>query len=115
MSIKIICCLSLIMMMGSVATAQCNGGLAATVFVNWSQFHFDPCHTAYNPYEFVLSPTTVGNLVLRWEHMMGVVASSPAGGQRRGLRRVLLTITSIPLSASTGALLWQFRTGALSV
>lgn len=46
----------------------------------WSQFHFDPCHTGYNPYETILSPANVGNLVLDWElRIPGTnVTASPA-------------------------------------
>jgi outer membrane protein assembly factor BamB len=46
------------------ADATC--GVAHSTTVNWSQFHFDPCHTGYNPYETILSPANVGNLVLAW-------------------------------------------------
>jgi hypothetical protein len=57
---------------GPVAAAQCGGATAlAPPVVIWSQFRVDVCHTGYNPYEFMLSPATVGNLVLRWKYTTG--------------------------------------------
>src|ERR1019366_3271930 len=87
MKIATTCCLGLLMIIGSVARAQqvvpssnppC-GGVSATAFVNWARFHFDPCNTGFNPYEFVLSPATVGHLVLDWQYQTGAEGpSSPA-------------------------------------
>ncbi len=74
MRIPIVCCLGIILIVGSPAAAQriapqsdatCGGPQSTTV--NWSQFHFDPCHTGYNPYETILGLANVGNLVLDWE------------------------------------------------
>ena len=71
MKIKMLCSLTLLMG-ASFVVAQQNvpasnplcGGLSGTAFVNWPQFHSDLCHTGYNPNEFLLSRSTVGNLVL---------------------------------------------------
>ena len=46
-------------------------GSVSAAFVNWPQFHSDPCHTGYNASEFILSPATVGNLVLDWQYTTG--------------------------------------------
>jgi hypothetical protein len=43
-------------------------GQLATLQVNWAQFHFDACHTGYNPYEKILSTSTVPNLVVDWQY-----------------------------------------------
>ena len=38
----------------------------------------DDCLTGYNPYEFILSPATAGNLGLKWSYATSdVVYSSP--------------------------------------
>ena len=66
MKTKVICCLSLLMLIASFATAQVSkvpAGLPCgptispipTLFVNWPQFHFDPKHSGCNPYEFILA------------------------------------------------------------
>ena len=74
-----ICCLALLMLVGSMAIAQQPCGTSRKAVVQWPQYHFDPCHTGYNPYEFFLSPATVGNLVLDWSYTTGYnVISSPA-------------------------------------
>ena len=79
--------LILTLMIASVAMAQAVaasptlpcGGPSPKAVVDWAQFHFDLCHTGFNPYEFVLSPTTVVNLGPRWHYTTGFeVASSPA-------------------------------------
>jgi len=50
-----------------------------TVRTDWTKFHFDLANTGQNPYENVLSPSTVGGLVLDWAApTVGVVMSSPA-------------------------------------
>src|SRR6478672_3113957 len=78
-----------LLIMGSVAAAQQSApqsdepcGALQSATVNWSQFHFDPCHTGYNRYETILSPANVGNLVLAWQDTNslegGPAWSSPA-------------------------------------
>ena len=72
MNIRTMCWAALLMVIGCMVAAQAVlaqsnlpcAGVSATAFVNWPQFHSDPCHTGYNPNEFLLSPATVGNLVL---------------------------------------------------
>ena len=62
--------------------ARVSGDAAQTPFnvrTNWAQFNFATNHNGLNPYENVLSPSTVGNLGLRWSYPTGNrVASSPA-------------------------------------
>ena len=71
MKTKVIC-LHLMLLIGSVAVAQvapsldpCAAG-PTRALVNWPEFRFNLCHSGYNPYEFILSPANVGNLVLFW-------------------------------------------------
>ena len=95
----------------SLATAQCTHGPIRSSLIDWPQFHFDSCHTGYNPYEHILSSNTVGNLALKWKYMTGfAVLSSPAvangvvyfGSYDKNV---------YALNASTGALIWKYTTG----
>jgi len=55
----------------------CTKSVSHKAFVDWPQFHFDACHAGYNPYEAVLSPANVGNLVLAWQAGPQKISSSP--------------------------------------
>jgi len=88
MRIAIVRILGLLLIMSLAATAQqitpqsdarC-GGTQSNAFINWSQFHFDACHTGHNPYEIILGPGNVGSLVLNWKYeaLAGAIKSSPA-------------------------------------
>ena len=79
MKLKTLVCLSLIALFASLSPAayaqrpgssgsSCGGTVNNKPYVDWSQFHFDPCHTGYNPYETILSPANVANLVLDWKY-----------------------------------------------
>ena len=78
-----------------------------TVRTNWSQFHYGPQHRGYNPYENVLSPSTVAGLNEAWRHTMGPIQSSPA------VANGIVYVGSVDgklyaLDASTGAYLWSY-------
>ena len=121
MKIKVICCLSLIMhsrlcrrgptIRSAPLGVQWTARTAHRRSINWPQFHFDLCHTGCNPYEFILSPATVGNLVLKWKYTTGRdVDSSPAVAN--GVVYVGSDDNNVyALNASTGALLWKYTTG----
>jgi len=77
MQLKTLARLSLITLMTSLGPAVhaqrsplAGNGCAESVnkkpIIDWAQFHFDSCHSGYNPYESILSPATVGNLVVDW-------------------------------------------------
>lgn len=77
------------------------------VQTDWAQFGFNEQHTAFNPYENVLTPGIVGNLVVDWKYKTASnVADAPA---------VANGVVYIPsddgylyaLSANTGALVWK--------
>src|SRR5664280_2578050 len=86
MKIATTCCLGLLLIIGSAVAAQrkvirppspsCDG---YSNLIEWgSQFRFFPCHWGFNPYEVILSPATVGNLVLDWQYSaVNTVDSSP--------------------------------------
>ena len=103
-----ICCLALLMLIGSMATAQQPCGTSSKAVAQWQQFHFDACHLGLNPSERILGPTTVGNLVLDWSYTTGyVVISSPA--VVNGVVYVGSIHRSVyALNASTGAKLWSY-------
>lgn len=118
MKLRTSCCLGLLMAIGSMATAQRVASLPALpcgapppkAVIDWAQFRFEPCHTGFNPYEFVLGPATVVNLGLRWQYSAEVDISSPA------VANGVVYVGSIDgnvyaLNARTGALVWQYPTG----
>jgi outer membrane protein assembly factor BamB len=99
---------------------SCGGTVNNKPFVNWSQFHFDPCHTGFNPYETVLSPANVANLVLDWKYEAPDhegFESSPAvadgllyvGGTGFGDGNVYA------VNARTGAGVWEWENNSVSV
>jgi outer membrane protein assembly factor BamB len=118
MKIKIISYLSLIILFGSVALAQvapsldpCATGPTRSSSADWPQFHFNPCHSGYNPYEFILSPDNVANLVPLW--IAGYrypYFSSPAVAN--GVVYDGSGTSVYALNAGTGALIWQYSTGS---
>lgn len=84
------------------------GGTSSKGFVNWPQFQFDSCRTGYNPNEFVLSPTTVGNLALKWKQTGVSVYSSPAIANGVIYTGDLEGDDLYAFNATTGALLWKY-------
>ena len=113
--------ITLVMFLGPAARAQqvtpsitgCDESVNNRLSINWPQFHFDHCLTGYNPYETVLSPQTVGNLVLAWKFqtILGqeLITSSPAVANgflyfgAHGYGNVYA------LNARTGALAWYWE------
>jgi outer membrane protein assembly factor BamB len=98
------------------AVARGTTGRAAqasfSVGVNWAQFRYSSLHKGVNPFENVLSTSTVGAIDLHWSFKTGsfIGLSSPAvvngvvyfGSSDHNL---------YALDAATGALLWTFATG----
>ena len=114
MRIGPLCCFGLLLIFGTMLAAQTPGpclGVSGTAYVNWPQFHSDPCHTGYNASEVILSPANVENLVLDWKYNTGpeIDNSSPTvangvvyiGDEESGISAV---------NAATGAKLWSFTT-----
>jgi len=98
------------------AVAEGTSGTAAQatfmVQTNWNQFHYSAQHKGRNPYENVLTSSTVGTIDLDWMYTTGgAITSSPAvsGG-------TLYVGSSddylYAINATTGALVWKYKTGA---
>ena len=70
MRIKAFFVIGLVLLVASFATAQIPCGSAPspspTLLVSWPQLQFDAAHSGCNPYEHILSPTTVKNLQVKW-------------------------------------------------
>lgn len=109
--------LALLLTFVCLASAQvpCNPTLLQnpTLFVNWPQFRYDAGHTGCNPYEHILSPSTVGGLVLDWKYLAGTqVKGDPV------VANGLVYFTSeypedtlYAVNAVTGALVWKYAAG----
>ena len=81
--------------------------VAFTVRTDWAQYQFDPQHTGFNPYENVLSPSTVGNLTLRWTYPTGQYTYWKASPMVVNGAVYVSAQDFFALNASTGALLWD--------
>jgi glucose dehydrogenase len=114
MRIKVVSCL-IVITLGAVAMAQPSrqpnspcGMPRNRALIDWAQFHFDSCHTGYNPYEFVLGPQTVGKLVLAWKYQ--VYPTNNIGSSPSIANGVLYFGTDMgslyALDARTGVWLW---------
>ncbi len=80
-----------------------------TVQTDWAQFNFEPQHRGLNPYENVLSPATVGSLVLKWSYQTGGFRRGPAVAN--GVVYVGSGDSNLyALNAGTGAFLWKYQT-----
>ncbi|MFZ0704331.1 MAG: PQQ-binding-like beta-propeller repeat protein [Candidatus Korobacteraceae bacterium] len=86
-------------------------------FTNWAQYQFDPCHSGYNPWEFILNSSNVRNLVLDWSDYTGPIADSAptvANGmvyiatayERQGPQYLYA------FDAQSGTLIWTFEENA---
>jgi outer membrane protein assembly factor BamB len=98
------------------AIAEGTTGTAAqasfTVQTNYTQFHYSPLHRGRNPYENVLNSTNVGTIDQDWVYATGgAITSSPA------VSGAYVYVGSADdylyaINATTGALLWKYKTGA---
>ena len=117
---------SLLLLAASFAMAQVPCGPTInplpTLFVNWSQFRFDVAHTGCNPYEHVLSSSTVGSLAERWHystgpHYLSIVTGEPtvANGAVYFASNDSEThdYSVYAVNASTGVLAWKHQIGDL--
>jgi outer membrane protein assembly factor BamB len=99
---------------GTVAQAQFK------VNTNWSQFYFAypagnvphvPPDNRVNPYENVLSVSSVSGLKLKWSIPIGIIGQDVAAPVVNGVV-YLAKLDLDALNASTGALLWSFPSSA---
>lgn len=97
------------------AVARGTTGKAAqapyTVQTNWPEFQYSALRKGSNPYENVLSPTTVGSIDVDWFFPTGgAVTSSPA--VVNGIVYFGSGDSNVyAVNASTGALVWKYTTG----
>jgi len=104
-------------MLCAIAMAQSlpepNSSFAHTnTLVDWPQFQFDPAHTGYNPYEVIIGPQNVNNLVLAWKYHPpnNSVGSSPSIANGVLYFGTDLGAYVYALDAETGAKLWSAST-----
>lgn len=80
-----------------------------TINTNWGDFGFDSVHSRFNPYEYGVGTTNVGDLTLKWSAAGAqYLRSSPVyanGSVYIGTHDGLL----IAYNATTGAVEWQFK------
>ena len=87
-----------------------NSPCGGSALAEWgSQFRFSPCRTAFNPYEVILNPITVGNLVVDWKYATG--GGTPSPSVANGAVYVGGGDDIYALNPITGALLWKYTTG----
>jgi outer membrane protein assembly factor BamB len=99
----------------TVSARGTSSGTATATFLvrtDWPTPRFDPEGTGFNPYETVLSPTSVGGLQLAWSRMgNGAMLGTPivVGGTVYVAGQVDLTSEAelYAFDATTGALLWR--------
>ena len=119
MKFKIVISLNLFLLIACFAAAQKPCGPTITplpsLFVNWPQFHYDAAHSGCNPYETILSPSTVGNLTTDWTYLNapgaytspvvanGLVYVGMTGSQGQNTFGTLYAV-----NARTGTLSWQY-------
>jgi outer membrane protein assembly factor BamB len=98
----------------AIAQVPCGPNIIpnATLFVNWPQYLYDAAHSGCNPYESILSPSTVGNLTIKWQYgtQQNHVETSPVlangvvyYGAMYDVGKALLNA----VDAGTGNLLWS--------
>jgi outer membrane protein assembly factor BamB len=116
MKTKISGALTLIVISACIASAQTAapcGGAQRALSINWLQFNFDPCLTGNNPYETILSPSTVGNLVLDWHVIANGWLSPPV--VVNGIVYVYDNVGRVEArNAGNGSLLWQYPVASTS-
>ncbi len=97
----------------TVSAVPGGGGSSAqatfAVYTNWPQYGFGPNHAGHNPYENVLSPSTVGSIKLKW--ISSIQASPTAVAD--GVVYASAENAIYALDVSTGALLWEHATGPI--
>lgn len=121
MKLRNACCLGLFLVVASLLAAQpsnapCGAATAKICrLASWPKDRFDLANTGFNPYETVLSPDTVGNLVVDWQYSTGgTITMSPT--VVNGLAYIGSADDNLyALNAYTGALVWKFTTGSLVV
>lgn len=122
MRLGTLACFSLITFLSTLGIAQqrsTSPGLTrsrATGNGEWAQFNFDAAHDGYNPFETILSPTNVGNVIQKWSYATseGFPQGPPAvadgvlyvGAENTDPQQYAV----YALNADTGAFIWKYAT-----
>ena len=105
--------MSLAFVQQSTAQVPCSPTITPppTLSIKWPEFRFDLKHSGCNPYEFILNPGNVGNLVPLWESAISASSSSPAVVNGVVYIGSFENNNVYALNAATGALIWKYTTG----
>ena len=120
MKLKTLVSLSLITLVAALAWAQetpsTSGPLLkrANGAIDWAQYNFDAAHDGYNPYETILSPTTIGNVAVLWSYVLQEVTEEGAPAVANGMVYFAagntfsnMDFAVYALKADTGDLVWK--------
>ena len=82
--------------------------------IDWAQYNFDAAHDGYNPYETILSPTTIGNVAVLWSYVLQEVTEEGAPAVANGMVYFAagntfsnMDFAVYALKADTGDLVWK--------
>ncbi len=93
------------------AKGESSGLTAKATFrvrTDWAQFRYEPSHSGTNPYENVLSPKNVGQLKVKWKHLLATHTESSAAVVD-GVVYIGDDANDLyALRASTGKELWRY-------
>jgi outer membrane protein assembly factor BamB len=96
----------------AIATATVAIPASAEEQVEWAQAGFDATHSAHNPIETILDPSTVSGLTLKWAaDLAGAAVSSPIVADGLVFETSNLNGTVRAFDAATGGQRWEFRMG----
>jgi len=119
MKCKTVFCVSLVLLIASLATAQIPCGPTirpkATLFVNWPQLQYDSGHSGCNPYETILNPNTVENLTVKWQlagpsSFLSPVIADGAVYSTSSTDFHISSSTVAAENANTGGEIWAYTT-----
>lgn len=77
----------------------------------WPKFHYDLASTGFNPRETILSPSTVGDLSVKWAYGTGAAIGATPAIVAGVVYSADLDGTVFAVDAATGAEVWRQRTG----
>src|SRR5438093_215689 len=101
----------LLLVVGFVQVSPQSSIAYAATQANWPTFGYDAQHTAYNPFESIISTSNVSHLALDWSYSTGASISSPPVVDNGVLYIGSNNSTLYALDALTGAVKWKYTTG----
>ncbi len=111
---KVCSCGSVILIIGSLATAQVQtrpAGSSTTSLTNWVDYRFDQAHTGFNTLEQVLGPDNVGSLVPSRKYSFAATAAAYTAPPVlvNGVLYVGENEYLYAINTATGVVLWKFK------